>query len=215
VPLVRGEAGWTFDVAAGRDEILARQIGRHELDAIAFCRVYAHLQEQYFSEDRDADGVREYAQYLFSRPGTKSGLWWESAQGEPESPLTAALAPLTGPDGPDLDAPFAGYYWRSLRAQGAKAPGGAYDYVVNGNMVAGYALIAWPAVYRKTGVMTFLISRNGVLYQKDLGEETERHGTTVERFEPDDTWSEVQAGDEVLLPDGEEKPLVPTGPAAR
>lgn len=205
IPLVKKTDGWHFDSEGAKEELLARQIGRHELDAIAFCRVYQHLQEQYFEEDRDDDGVREYAAYLFSRPGDKSGLWWASAEGEEPSPMTAALAPIQGEDDPDVDAPFAGYYWRTLRAQGPAAPGGAYSYLLNGNMIAGYALVAWPARYRQTGVMTFLVSRNGIVYEKDLGEQTGIYGRTVQLFEPDETWSPIEPGDELPAPDGAER----------
>jgi hypothetical protein len=193
VPLVKREAGWVLDGAAGREELLARRIGRNELTAIKLCRAYAGAQEAYAAKDRDGDGVREYAQRIQSTPGRQDGLWWETGEDGEESPLGPLVEPareaLAGRAPTD---PVGGYFWRILTAQGGGAPGGAYSYVINGNMVAGYALVGFPAEYRETGVMTFLVSRNGVVLQKDLGPDTAGVVRCMFGFTPDDTWTAVE-----------------------
>ena len=197
VPLVQSGAKWHFDAVEGREEILARRIGRNELVAIRVCRDYAAAQVEYASKDRDGDKVREYAQHLISTAGTHDGLWWPAVEGGEASPLATELAPyreyLANPSG--VPVPFNGYFWRILTAQGEHAPGGAYSYVINGNMIAGFALIGVPAVYRNTGVMTLVVSNHGTIYQKDLGPTTLEAAKAITTFDPDETWSEVEPAD--------------------
>jgi hypothetical protein len=196
--LLKTPEGWRFDLASAHEEIHARVIGRNELDAIQLLSAYAALQEAYFAEDRDGDGVREYAQRLISTPGQKDGLWWAVEEGEAASPLAGVMEPMTGEERePEAGARFAGYRWRTLLAQGVGAPGGAYPYVLHGNMVAGYALVAWPATYRKSGVQTFLVSRNGEIYQRDLGPETARLADSIRELALDAGWTKVDAHKEL------------------
>jgi hypothetical protein len=192
LPLTRTPEGWRFDLAAAHEEIHARVIGRNELDALSLLAAYGTLQETYFAEDRDDDGVREYAQRLISTQGRKDGLWWPAEDGEAESPLAGVLEPLVGDEQEvEAGAPFAGYRWRTLLAQGAGTRGAGFSYVQDDDMVAGYALLAWPAEYRKTGVQTFLVSRNGVVFQKDLGPDTAARAKEIRSFAPDAGWTRV------------------------
>jgi hypothetical protein len=224
MPLVRDGDRWKVDVEAGRRELLARRIGEHEIEAIGTCLAYADAQEEYAKKDRDGDGVREYAQRLRSTPGTHDGLWWDASEGEEESPAGPDLSPLKDALEPAASrrTPFNGYYWRILSAQGPSAPGGPYTYVVNGNMVAGYALLAVPAVWRNTGVKSFLVSRHGKVYEKDLGPDTLRIGGSILAFDPDPSWREldertirIAAGtrpeDAPFLEGAEVSPAVPLG----
>lgn len=197
-PLVPKDGRWSFDGKAGRAEFLARRIGQNELGAIERCRVYVDAQVEYASKDRDGDEVREYAQKLVSTPGQHDGLYWEAdpAKGEEESPLAPVVTPLKEfLTGRAKGAPFGGYYWRILTAQGPHAPGGAYSYVVNGNMIAGFALVGVPAQYRVTGVMTFVVSNHGTIYQKDLGEKTLDVVKEMTTFDPDSSWKPVPEED--------------------
>ncbi len=195
-PLVLQDGKWYFDAEAGREEILARRIGRNELEAIAICGAYVGAQVQYASEDRDGDGVREYAQKIASTPGQQDGLYWETDEASQVelSPLGPLIAPFAdfkpGKDGP---VPFNGYYWKILPAQGANAPGGAYSYVINGNMIAGFALVGVPAQYMNTGIMTFVVSNHGKVLEKDLGEKSLEIVSAMEAFDPDDSWKEPSA----------------------
>ena len=191
VPLVKGEKGWSFDAVTGREEILSRRIGANELDAIALCRDYADAQVAYAAIDRDDDLVREYAQRLLSEPGTMNGLYWESETDD--SPLGAIVAPLEGHLAePDKVTPWNGYYWRILTSQGENVPGGAYDYVINGNMIAGFALVAVPAQYGLTGIMTLMVSHHGEIIEKDLGEDSIKLVAAMTSYDPDDEWSVVE-----------------------
>lgn len=201
IPLVKGPDGWTYDVAAGRDEVLARQIGRHELEVIGLCRGYLDVQAAYAAKDRDGDEVREYAQRILSTEGKQDGLYWDDASEDDPSPLGVALVPLKSA-AQDTRSPFAGYFWRILKAQGDEAPGGAHTYVLNGNMIAGFALVAVPAEYRKTGVMTFLVSHHGKVFQKDLGPTSLDVVRAMDVYDPDETWQEVKPGEEVVAPGG-------------
>jgi hypothetical protein len=192
IPLVRSEKGWRFDTAAGLEEIIDRRIGRNELAAIAFARVYGDAQEAYASEDRDGDEVLEYAQKLASTPGQRDGLYWEPGDDEEESPLAAFAARMAEYLGyRQAGEPYRGYRFRILTAQGPNPPGGEYDYVINGNMIAGFALVAWPAGYGNSGVMTFVLSHQGRLYQKDLGPDTAAIAEAMTRYDPDASWTEV------------------------
>jgi hypothetical protein len=188
IPLVQKDGKWFFDAASARDEILARRVGANELDAIAVCRTYVTAQVDYASKDRDGDKVREYAQKLVSSDGQHDGLYWPSKEGEEASPLADTALPI---EDQKKGEPFNGYYWKILTAQGANAPGGAYSYVINGNMIAGFALVGVPAKYRNTGVMTFIVSNHGTVYQKDLGENGMDAVKSMTTFDPDSTWKEV------------------------
>jgi DUF2950 family protein len=193
IPLVREGNAWHFDAAAGREELLARRIGKDELMAINICDEYPEMQADYASKDRDGDDVLEYAQKLVSTPGKHDGLYWPEEPGGDPSPmgveLDDAVAPTAG-------APYAGYAWKILTGQGANAPGGAYSYIINGNMVAGFALVGTPADYRKTGVMTFIVSNNGKVYQKDLGPTGLETVKAMQVYDPDSSWTLVEEKDE-------------------
>lgn len=195
VPLVKEAAGWRFDAVAAREEILARRIGANELSAIALCRAYGPAQRAYAEEDRDGDGCLEYAQRLRSTEGARDGLHWPTAEGEAPSPF----GPLVAAAGVSLEDrrpgdPWKGYHFRILTQQGANAPGGAFAYLgPKGDMLGGYALLAWPAAYRSTGVMTFLVGREGRVLQKDLGPTTAEAVAALTSFDPDATWTLVPA----------------------
>ena len=195
IPLKKNSAGqWSFDIAAGKDEILARRIGRNELAVIDICQALADAQAEYFSQARN-DGTKQYALKFISDTGQHNGLYWESSEGEPRSPLgpMVAFATLEGYTAkPNSHAPFHGYYFHMLNRQGSHAPGGAKDYLVDGKMVGGFAFVAYPAEYGNSGVMTFLINQDGVLLQKDLGKDTEKTATAMTEFDPDASWSQVE-----------------------
>ncbi len=195
IPLKKNAAGqWFFDAAAGKDEILARRIGRNELAVIDICGALADAQDEYFSQTHDGASTKQYAVKFISDTGKQNGLYWESAEGQPRSPLgpLAAFATEEGYSAKTKGAPFHGYYFRMLTKQGSHAQGGAKDYVVDGKMVGGFAFVAYPAEYRNSGVMTFIINQDGVLFQKDLGKTTTETATAMNEFDPDDTWSPVE-----------------------
>ena len=193
IPLFQTKKGWEFDTAAGRNEILYRRIGRNELDAIQTSLAYADAQNEYADKDRGA-GPGVYAQRIVSSAGKKDGLYWPSDGGE-QSPLgdLAAQASAEGYKvGSGEPQPYHGYYFRILTRQGPNAPGGEMDYVVNGKMIGGFALIAYPAEYGNSGVMTFEVNHAGTVYQKDLGELTEVIAKRIKSFDPDQTWKKVE-----------------------
>ncbi|QIG52673.1 DUF2950 domain-containing protein [Nordella sp. HKS 07] len=190
-PLVKGEKGWQFNTEEGLEEILARRIGENELETIETSRNYLLAQQDYASEDRDDDNVLEFAQKLMSTAGTHDGLFWP-ADDDGESPAGPFVVEAKiGQTGAPPDQGYFGYRFRILRGQGDNVAGGRYDYVINGNMIAGYALIAWPARYGETGIKTFLISHHGGVYEKDLGPGTATIVEKIRRFNPDKTWNEV------------------------
>jgi len=195
VPIVSDAGRWFFDTPAGIEEITDRRIGSNELDTLRVCRGYVEAQREYFSEDRDGDNVLEYAQRVASAPGQHDGLYWETGENEPPSPLGALVAEAgaRGRAAPNPNSsesrPYHGYVFRILTRQGKNAPGGAYDYVINGNMVAGYALLATPAEWDRTGIMTFLVGPNGKVYQKDLGEKSAELTAAMDSFDVDATWT--------------------------
>jgi Protein of unknown function (DUF2950) len=194
IPLKKNDAGqWFFDTAAGKDEILRRRIGRNELAVIDIFDALGDAQADYYS--RVQGGTKQYALKFISDPGTQDGLYWESPDGQPKSPLGPFLAYATA-EGysakPAAHQPFHGYYFRMLTKQGSNAPGGAKDYVVNGKMVGGFAFVAYPAEYRNSGVMTFMMSQDGVLVQKDLGKNTAETAAAITEFNPDSSWTVVQ-----------------------
>jgi hypothetical protein len=189
IPLMRKKAGWEFDTAAGRLEILYRRIGRNELDAIQTCLAYVDAQNEYSEKDRTGEGAGVYAQRIVSTSGKKDGLYWPSPDGE-TSPL-GELAAQASAEGYKVGAarmPYHGYYFRILTQQGPNAPGGTLDYVVRGKMIGGFALLAWPAEYGNSGVMTFLVNHTGTVYQKDLGDYAMNLVKRMNWFDPDQTW---------------------------
>jgi hypothetical protein len=191
IPLTRNRSGWEFDTDAGRQEILYRRIGRNELDAVQTCLAYVDAQNDYADRDRGA-GTGVYAQRFVSTPGKKDGLYWPP-NGE-ESPLGELVAEASA-DGYKLNEepqPYHGYYYRILTRQGPNAPGGALNYVVNGKMIGGFALVAYPAEYGNSGVMTFFVNHAGTVYQKDLGDRTEAIAGRMRSFDPDQTWKKLE-----------------------
>lgn len=194
-PIVKGDKGWSFDVAAGADEIIDRRVGANELATISNLQAYVDAQVQYAEADRDADDVLEYAQKINSSAGKKDGLYWEVPAGStdeasPFGPFVAEKAAYLADH--EAGDPFMGYYYRIITRQGENAPGGRYDYVINGNMIGGFAMIAWPADYGSTGIMTFIVNQNGRVYQKDLGEKTEVGAAAIQDYNPDGSWTEVK-----------------------
>jgi hypothetical protein len=193
IPLVRDRGSWRFDTAAGRAEILYRRIGRNELDAIQACLAYVDAQNEYADMDRTGEGAGTYAQRIISQLGKKDGLYWPSTNDEAESPLGELVADASA-EGYRVSgerAPFHGYYYKILTKQGSAAPGGALDYVVHGKMIGGFALVAYPATYRNSGVMTFLINHQGTIFQKDLGPQTAETAERMTAFNPDSSWKAV------------------------
>ena len=196
IPLVRKDGAWRFDTAAGREEILFRRIGRNELSAIQAILAYVDAQHEYAEKGIGGNGV--YAQRIVSRPGTKDGLYWPAKTGEEESPLGdfAASAAAEGYRTGQQRVPYHGYYYKVLTRQGPSAPGGALDYVVRGKMVGGFALVAYPAQYGNSGVMTFLVNHQGTVYEKDLGPQTAGIAAGMTAFNPDGTWQRVSEADQ-------------------
>ena len=187
IPIVKKGEGWVFDTKAGREEVLNRRIGRNELNAIQVCRAYVEAQREYASTDRERDGIIQYAQKVWSDPYRRNGLYWEVGEGEMPSPLgpfVAQAAEKGYTKKGDKPIPYHGYYYKILKGQGKSAPGGAYQYVINGHMVAGFALVAWPAEYGVSGVMTFIVNQNGTVYQKDLGPKTGAHRESNDALQP-------------------------------
>jgi hypothetical protein len=191
IPLVRRNETWRFDTEAGRDEILFRRIGRNELSVIQAMLAYVDAQQDY--AEKNFGGANAYAQRIVSRLGKRDGLYWPAAQGEPESPLGefAARAALDGYRPGQQRIPFHGYYYKVLTRQGPAAPGGALDYIVKGNMIGGFALIAYPAEYDNSGIKTFMVNQDGVVYEKDLGLNTARIASGITAFNPDQGWEKV------------------------
>jgi hypothetical protein len=194
IPLVRKDGVWRFDTTAGRQEILARRIGKNELDAIQTSLAYVDAQNDYAEKDRTSAGVKTYAQRIISQPGKKDGLYWPTSQGEEASPLGELIAQATvqGYPAGGGRAPFHGYYFKILTKQGTAAPGGELEYVVRGRMIGGFALVAYPAEYRNSGVMTFIVSHAGTVFQKDLGPDTAKIAERMSSFNPDKTWQKVE-----------------------
>jgi hypothetical protein len=191
-PLVKGEDGkWAFDTVAGLEEIVNRRIGENELQAIQTARLYVEAQQEYAAEDRDSDGVVEFAQKLISAEGQMDGLYWPIEQGDGESPVGASIDLGALEKAKDGNGYF-GYKFRILKRQGDNVAGGAYDYVTNGNMIGGFALIAWPAKYAETGVSTFAVNQAGIVYEKDFGVDTQDIVAGIKTFNPNDSWSVVE-----------------------
>jgi Protein of unknown function (DUF2950) len=195
IPLVPEGPRWVWDTDAGDDELLNRRIGQNELSTIQVCLAYVDAQREYYSR---GTGLLEYAQRLESTSGKRDGLYWEKKAGEPESPLgpLVARARAAGYPLPPRGAPvpYHGYFYRVLLAQGPDAPGGAYDYVVKGHMIGGFALVAYPAVYGASGIMTFVVNQDGVVHQKDLGPKTAQAAGAMKAYNPDSTWTGAEGG---------------------
>ncbi len=197
IPIVKAGKVWYFSAKDGRQEILNRRIGKNELSAIQVCLAYVDAQREYASKDRNGDGVLEYAQKFLSDPGTQDGLYWETKEGEEQSPL----GPLIGEakkegykkKSGNEPTPYHGYFYQILKAQGKHAPRGAYDYVISGRMTGGFAMVAYPAGYGSSGIKTFIISHDGVVYEKDLGKETASIARGMKRFNPDSSWHIVES----------------------
>lgn len=200
IPLVKSGDGWRFDADAGREEILNRRIGRNELSALSVVNGYLEAQYDYAEVDRNGDGLSEYAQKLRSEPGQFDGLFWESEPGQPESPLGPLVADARAEGyslkgGGEKPTPYHGYYYRILTRQGPEAPGGKYDYLINGRMIAGFGIVAFPADYGNSGIMTFIANHQGVIYQKDLGPKTAEIATAMKEFDPGPGWEPVETGE--------------------
>jgi len=221
IPIIRGEKGWAFDAEEGKEELLDRRIGRNELNTIQTIQAIADAQFEYASVDRDGDGVPEYAGYIVSSEGARDGLWWPTKEGEPPSPLgpliadavregyepepadeagetTAEIAKTEGggaAEAADESQPYHGYHYRLLTQQGQSAPGGAQDYIVGGQMIGGFAVLAYPANYRNSGVMTFIMNHEGTIYDRDLGPATDSLVVDIDSFNPGEGWKKVEAED--------------------
>jgi hypothetical protein len=197
IPLVKKTGLWSFDTDTGRREILFRRIGHNELDAIQTALAYVDAQNEYADKDRTGAGAGAYAQRFVSEAGKKDGLYWPTAQGEEESPLGElfAAASRQGYRADQGRSPYHGYYYKILTRQGPAAPAGAVDYVVKGKMIGGFALVAYPDEYRNSGVMTFIVSHHGTVFQKDLGPDTEKIAEAMTSFNPDKSWTKVDTNE--------------------
>jgi len=197
VPLVKGKDGWRFDTEAGKEEVLARRIGRNELEAIATCRAYVTAQQRYAQQGHDGKPAGVHATKLKSDPGKENGLYWPTARGQKRSPLGDLVAQAEGEGrtfgGAEHPQPtgFHGYYFKILTGQGAKAAGGAKSYLVKGEMSGGFALVAWPAQYDATGVMTFVVNQDGTVHERDLGPQTDATARKMTIYNPDASWRKI------------------------
>ncbi len=194
-PIIGKGKSWFFNVKAGREEILDRRIGANELDVIQVCLAYVDAQREYALGNLKQTGLAGYARKFMSEPGTQDGLYWDAPEGEQPSPLGAFVtaARAEGYKGAQSEGhPYHGYYYKILTAQGKNAPGGAYDYIVDGRMLGGFALVAYPARYGNSGIMTFMVNHDGVVYQKNLGRETEKTARGIKLFNPDGTWERAE-----------------------
>jgi hypothetical protein len=199
IPIVKSGQEWVFSTEEGRQEIINRRIGRNELNTIQVTLAYVDAQRQYASKARNGDGIIQYAQHFMSRNGKKDGLYWEAAPGEEISPLGPLIARATEEgyrytvrkkgEKPD---PYYGYYFRILKGQGSNAPGGEREYVTGGRMTSGFGLVAYPAQYGVSGIMTFIVNQLGTVYQKDMGPKTEELAKTMTKYDPDKTWKQVE-----------------------
>ena len=197
IPLVKRGRSWSFHTKEGKEEIINRRIGKNELNVVQVCMAYVDAQREYALKDRDGDKILEYAAKFVSEPGKKDGLYWETKEGEELSPMGPFFAAASkegyAPTGPnDNPIPYHGYYYKILTAQGKNAPGGAYDYVVNGKMVGGFALVAYPARYRNSGIMTFVVNQDAVVYERNLGKRTEEIARAMTTFDPDKEWKKAE-----------------------
>jgi hypothetical protein len=195
-PLVKSGAQWHFDAAAGKEVLLERRIGGNELSSIKVLQAIVDAEREYASEDRNGDGVLAYAQRILSRPGKHDGLYWPAKAGAPTSPLGVLVAQASGEGYKHSDkpsSPYHGYYYRMLKGQSKNATGGAFDYVIRGRGIAGFALVAYPAKYGNSGIMSFIVNQDGKIYQADLGQETRAKADAMQRFDPGTGWTAVDA----------------------
>jgi hypothetical protein len=191
IPLVQTRTGWQFDTDEGRKEILYRRIGRNELDTIQSCLAFVDAENEYADRDH-GDGVGAYAQRIVSTPGKQDGLYWKSDSNDSPLGELAAEASAEGYKAGGEPKPYHGYYYRILTGQGQSAPGGSLSYIIKGRMIGGFALVAWPADYGNSGVMTFIVNHGGAVYQKDLGKDTEAIARRMMWFDPDRSWTKVE-----------------------
>jgi len=204
IPIVKKDGKWIFDTEAGKEELLNRRIGRNELNTVDVMHAFVDAQREYASTDRNGDGTIEFAQRVISTNGKKDGLYWEAKGGGEESPFGPLIAEAAKGGYEHTKkktqngqgSPYHGYFFKVLKGQGPNAPGGQYDYVVNGRMILGYGLIAYPASYGNSGVMTFIINQDDVVYEKDLGEDTPKIAESITTYDPDKTWMKVEEKDE-------------------
>jgi hypothetical protein len=192
IPIVESGGKWRLDTAEGRDDILVRRIGMNELDAIEVCRGYVEAQQEYASEKRDGATVNQYAQRIISSPGKQDGLAWQAADGTWQGPVGEGIAKFIAEGHKDRYEPYHGYYFKILKSQGPAAPLGAMNFLVKDAMIGGFALVAAPADYDVTGVMTFIVSHDGVVYQKDLGPQSVEQFHAMEAYNPDSSWKPVE-----------------------
>jgi hypothetical protein len=194
IPIVPDGPTWRFDTAAGKEEILNRRIGQNELNTIQVCLAYVDAQREYYVRDPDANGLLQYARAFASSPGKRDGLYWPTKEGEPSSPLGPLVARARG-EGYSKRSPnpvaYWGYYYRILTAQGKDAPGGAYDYLAHGRLIGGFAMVSYPAQYGVSGIMTFIVNHEGIVYEKDLGANGAAIARAMKEFNPDSTWKQV------------------------
>jgi DUF2950 family protein len=196
IPIVKTGQKWIFNTEDGRQEVLNRRVGRNELNTVQVALAYVNAQREYDSKDRTGEGA-QYAEHFLSQPGKKDGLYWETASGEERSPLgplfvRATEEGYTFKKGSGKHLPYYGYYFRILKSQGPNAPGGALDYVVNGKMTAGFGLLAYPAQYGVSGIMTLIVNQDGIVYEKDLGPKTDEAIKEITAYDPDKTWIKVE-----------------------
>jgi hypothetical protein len=200
IPIVRDDATkrWSFDTEAGEDELINRRIGRNELDVIQVLKAICDAQTDYASQDPAGEGIPVYARYFISKEGKKDGLFWHTDENQPRSPLGPLVAGAAeegykiGPRQDDQPHPYHGYFYHILTAQGPAAPGGALDYTVNGKLIGGFAVVAWPADYGNSGITTFIMRYDGVVYQRDLGEDTDKAARAITAFDPSPGWTKAE-----------------------
>jgi hypothetical protein len=197
IPIVRSGQEWIFSTEEGKQEILNRRIGKNEFSTIDVVQSYVQAQREYASKDRDGSGVKQYAQRFVSHAGKKDGLIWQAEAGQESSPLGPLFAKASDegytPRKPgEKHRPYHGYYFTILKSQGGKAPGGELDYIINGKMTAGFGLLAYPAEYGVSGIMTFMVNQQGIVYEKDLGLKTEDIAKATTKYDPDETWKTVK-----------------------
>lgn len=208
IPIVKNPSTgkWSFDTAAGKQELINRRVGRNELSTIQTCLAVVDAQREYANMDADGNGMREFAVRFISSPGKKDGLYWPTEPGQPQSPLGLLVSqasnegyvPNTGD--PEGRRPFRGYFYRMLTSQGNYAPDGARDYVLGGMMIGGFAVIAWPAEYGNSGVMTFMVNQDGIVYERDIGSDTQNYATTIPAYNPGPEWRQSSTEDPTQNP---------------
>ena len=204
IPLAKSGSSWTFNTERGYDEVINRRIGKNELSAIQTILAISDAERDYFHVDYDGDGILEYSGAFRSTVGMRNGLFWPASDSDPESPLGQWVATATNEGYPPASTVYHGYRFRLLRSQGPNAPGGAYDYMVRNDQIGGFAIVAYPAEYGESGVMTFITSHSGVVYQRDLGATTEADVWKLESFDPGEGWTEVSGTDLEIIPEAED-----------